>query len=602
MFVHHFTQSLVYRLKEATTVFFDSQRKKRRQILLCLLLWGLFSIMGYGYYRYCVNRYLDDQLAELKTNLQERFKRELSAVEKIATMIWQDPGLAAKVGDSWNPGVLREVMEKVKQAPPDLQPVIRSRTFIAIADDRNQIRLPRKPPPKVAGKRLLANLNDGSIYAYGLYDGERIQVLIIREIGGLGPQLCLGFPTDIPNLPERYKRNLYRGELLLFIALLLAQGGILFSFKKPRKKKNAPNVRQEQGKSSEDSPLYPVSPEIEEDHADDENTTLISPNLPGGTGTVSADIHKSHDFPTTIGAYELVAPIGEGAMACVFLAKKSQGSFSKRNYAVKISKPDLSPKKQEVLDQLFQREKEIAEITENENIIQVYDYEKEEPYQALVLEYVQGMNLAQIAWNIPLSVEQVTFIASEILQGLHYIHSEKQIIHRDLKPSNILISVNGGVKISDFGIAKNIVLSQYSDETIIGSPVKGTPHYMSPEQLSGKPIDFRSDLYAFGLILYELLSRLAIEEIDPIIRGEKSKNIADLRTVKPDIPPQLDAIVMRCIKKDPNQRYQRAQAVYQDLSDFKQRSQITYDKLALEGFMKTLFNPSNSHTDGDFQG
>jgi serine/threonine protein kinase len=260
-----------------------------------------------------------------------------------------------------------------------------------------------------------------------------------------------------------------------------------------------------------------------------------------------------------IGRYEIKSELGRGGMAAVYLA--FDPSF-KREVAVKILPPQLLA--DPVYRARFEREAQTIAALEHPAIVPVYDFGEEEGQLYLVMRYMPGGSLADKLKNGTLPPSEIVHIIARITSALDQVHSHG-IIHRDLKPGNILFDQYGEAYLSDFGIAR---LSEVST-TLTGTAIVGTPAYMSPEQARGdSDIDGRTDLYAVGAILYQMLSgKLPYESTTPL--GLAMKHITDpvpsLVQVRPDLPPTYDRVIETAMAKDPSDRYQTGQALAIDL-------------------------------------
>lgn len=257
--------------------------------------------------------------------------------------------------------------------------------------------------------------------------------------------------------------------------------------------------------------------------------------------------------PQKIGKYEVRSVLGKGAMGTVYKCFDPQIS---RWVAIKaIVKASFNPVDLRQLIIRFRHEAQAVGRLIHPRIVQVYDYGEDDQLAYIVMELVNGKSLQEHLQNgTHFSLAEIVEIIRRLLDGLAYVHSEG-IVHRDLKPSNILINSDGRVKICDFGIAH----SESSELTRVGD-VLGSLHYMSPEQLIGMPVDARSDIYAVGVIAYELLT------------GKKpflGKSVAVMQQVvheppvapsiiNPELPPQFDRVILKALAKDSERRYQTA--------------------------------------------
>ncbi|RLC17620.1 MAG: hypothetical protein DRI57_09490 [Deltaproteobacteria bacterium] len=307
--------------------------------------------------------------------------------------------------------------------------------------------------------------------------------------------------------------------------------------------------------------------------------------------------------PKRIGLYELKHMIEKGGMAVLYYAVGKRGKRGQvtLKVAVKIVLPNLVADHSSFL-KMFENEAELAASLEHPNIVRIIDFHKE--HNAIVMEYIRGRDMAKIISKMEkgLSCRQSIFIALNICMGLKHAHSKKNddgrplnIVHRDIKPSNILISFEGEVKIVDFGIAK--AKSDPGAAKTMTGDIKGTLSYMSPEQASGKAgdIDHRSDIFSFGLVFYEMLSGkklyafgtdVSIVQAVEIITND---NIAPLTELKPEISPSLNSIVMKCLKKERESRYQNTEDIYNDLRRVREELNMPYETSDLSGFMQKNF-------------
>ncbi len=261
---------------------------------------------------------------------------------------------------------------------------------------------------------------------------------------------------------------------------------------------------------------------------------------------------------TRVGAYEILAAIGAGGMGEVYKARDTR---LKRNVAVKAL-PETFASDPERLAR-FQREAEVLASLNHPNIAHIHGLE--EAGGALVMEFVEGEDLAQKIARGPIPISDALPIARQIAEALEAAH-EQGIIHRDLKPANIKVRDDGAVKVLDFGLAKAMTgdapgadLSQLPTITQDGTRdgmILGTPAYMSPEQARGKPVDKRTDIWAFGCVLYEMLTGRAAFGGDTI-----SDTIAKILERQPDwaalpaaTPPSIRRLLSRCFVKDPKHR------------------------------------------------
>lgn len=263
--------------------------------------------------------------------------------------------------------------------------------------------------------------------------------------------------------------------------------------------------------------------------------------------------------------YKILKYLG-GGMSSVYLATDI---ILNREVVVKMIKADPVDKEKSV--RRFQREVESTIQLSHPNIVSVLDVDETEEYHILVTEVVHGPNLKEhILNNSPLDIDEVISIAMMTLRGIEHAH-DRGIIHRDIKPQNILLDTNGRVKITDFGIAKALSETRMTET----NQVIGSVQYISPEQAKGHNTDERTDIYSFGVMLFELLTGHLPYEAETAVSvalkhiSEPFPNISDYR----DIPVGLKNIVMKCTEKEPLNRYRHADDVLSALVYYKDVSE-----------------------------
>ena len=285
---------------------------------------------------------------------------------------------------------------------------------------------------------------------------------------------------------------------------------------------------------------------------------------------------------TTLGPYSVTAKIGEGGMGEVWQARDTKLD---RDVALKVlpeaftSDPDRLAR--------FEREAKVLASLNHPNIGSIYGLEEAEGVKALVLELVEGPTLADRIKQGPIPIDEALPIAKQIAEALEAAH-EQGVIHRDLKPANIKIKDDGTVKVLDFGLAKAFqpdagdpglsqspTISLTAAATQMGMVI-GTAAYMSPEQARGKTVDKRTDIWAFGVVLYEMLSgaRPFQGEDVSLTLASVMKSDVDVKTLPRDVPPTVRTVLDRCLEKDPPRRIR-------DIGDVR---------LAMEGAFETTFS------------
>ena len=251
--------------------------------------------------------------------------------------------------------------------------------------------------------------------------------------------------------------------------------------------------------------------------------------------------------------YEILEILGEGGMAFVYKARDTQ---LERFVAIKTLKPNYV--NQETFVDRFKREAKTAANLNHPNIVQIFDWGiEEEPY--FVMEYIEGNTLTSIiAKNRSISLSDILFIGAQVSSGLHAAH-QKGLVHRDIKPGNIMITPDGKVKVTDFGIVS--LQNEESDITKTGS-ILGTASYISPEQAQGKPVSIESDLYSLGTVLYELITGKAPFNGDSPI-STATKHLTE-KPDKPslyrrDLPKGVESAILRLLEKASYDRFKSAE-------------------------------------------
>jgi serine/threonine protein kinase len=254
----------------------------------------------------------------------------------------------------------------------------------------------------------------------------------------------------------------------------------------------------------------------------------------------------------TFGPYKITERIGEGGMAVVY--KGYQQSLN-RYVAIKVLRSELAQDKEFVTR--FRREAlAVAELS-HPNILHVYDAGYANGVYYIVMAYVDGGSLKELVLQGPVDMDYAISIAAQVADALHHAH-QRSLIHRDVKPNNILMSRDGRPLLTDFGIAK--ALHDSSGLTRTGTSI-GTPEYMAPEQIQGQKVDGRTDIYALGIVLYEMLvGWVPFSAHTPVAALYKQVNEPPppLRQANINVPDWLDAVVLKALAKSPSERFQQA--------------------------------------------
>jgi serine/threonine-protein kinase len=257
--------------------------------------------------------------------------------------------------------------------------------------------------------------------------------------------------------------------------------------------------------------------------------------------------------------YRLLELIGEGGMALVY---KAECSLLCRNVAIKILRPQFASDAEFV--ERFRREARSAASLSHPNVVSIYDVGQEEGLDYIVMEYVPGRTLKDIIkQEAPLSVERSLNITRQIAEGLNHAH-HRSIIHRDIKPHNILVTPDGRIKVTDFGIARAVSAGSLTQ----AGEVMGSVQYLSPEQAKGGTVGPQSDLYSLGCVLYELLTGMVPFKGDTPISiafQHLQGDYVPLLKVRPEIPVEVDNIVKKAIAKNLEERYNSAMAFLKDI-------------------------------------
>ena len=251
-----------------------------------------------------------------------------------------------------------------------------------------------------------------------------------------------------------------------------------------------------------------------------------------------------------VGRYQLQKQVGRGGMAAVFLATDFQ---TRRQVAIKVL--STQPVTTDQFKSRFRQEAKALAQLSHPNIVRVLDYGEVGGRPYLILEWVGGGTLAN-RMGKPLPYQEAARLILPVARALEYAH-ECGIIHRDVKPSNVLLTDTGEPRLSDFGIAKSLVLQNAVDLTGPGAGV-GTPEYMAPEQGLGQPVDARVDVYSLGVILYELVTgRKPYTADTPLgtMMQASTQPLPRAREIVPDLPEEVERVLFRALAKDPTKRY-----------------------------------------------
>lgn len=292
--------------------------------------------------------------------------------------------------------------------------------------------------------------------------------------------------------------------------------------------------------------------------------------------------------------YELLEKIGEGGMAEVYKARCHKLN---RFDAVKILKREFSFNDE--LVEKFKREATAVATLSDNNIINIFDVGSQDNTHYIVMEYVKGKTLKQIIRdNVRLNYEKALEMAIQIARALDCAH-RNNIIHRDVKPQNILVTEDGVVKVTDFGIAKTPTSVTITNT----NKVMGSAHYFSPEQARGNMVDFRTDIYSLGIVLYEMVTgRVPYDAESPVSVALKhiQEPVVPPRRLNSAVPESLNKLILKAVEKDPNMRYQSIKEMLCDMVRIQKdiNAEIVPNNNIESGFTRVM-EPVNIRSDED---
>ncbi len=280
-------------------------------------------------------------------------------------------------------------------------------------------------------------------------------------------------------------------------------------------------------------------------------------------------------MPNQISHYQIIEELGRGGMATVYRALDTR---FEREVALKILPPYFMHDPD--FPRRFRREAKVIASLEHKAIVPVYDYGEEDGRAFLAMRYMKGGSLANKIASKALSLDETIPIMERVAAALDFVHS-KEVIHRDLKPANILFDEFGEAFLADFGIAK---LTEETTTFTNISNIVGTPAYMSPEQIQGKKPDARSDIYALGIILFEMLSGdqpYQSETPTGLWYMHVHEPIPSLHIKRSDLPQSVDGVIQQALSKNPEQRYQSGKALVRALADSQVETAVQHQQQPL---------------------
>ena len=270
-------------------------------------------------------------------------------------------------------------------------------------------------------------------------------------------------------------------------------------------------------------------------------------------------------LPEKFGRFKVIDELGRGAMGVVY---RAQDSALGRTVAIKTIALTGSPAERDVHEARFLQEARAAGSIGHPSIITIYDVGREGDTAFIAMELLEGRDLRELIREVSLTPTESVAIAASVAEGLAFAH-DRGVVHRDIKPGNIMVLPDGCVKIMDFGIAR---LHEPTVKTQTGV-LLGSPQYMSPEQIVGQPFDHRADIFSLGLVLYEMLTGAKPfqgADIPELMFKVANMPATPPSHIAPDLPPVIDYIVARALKKKPDERYAKAAELAKDLHDARE--------------------------------
>jgi serine/threonine protein kinase/Tfp pilus assembly protein PilF len=295
----------------------------------------------------------------------------------------------------------------------------------------------------------------------------------------------------------------------------------------------------------------------------------IEASPPGVSATLQMPIRELSTGSTFAGRYQVIEELGKGGMGTVY---KVFDQEIKEKIALKLLKPEVAADEDTI--ERFRNEMKLARKIGHKYVCRMYDLGRAEGTYFITMEYVPGEDLKSfIRRSGQLTVGKTVYVARQVLEGLAEAH-RLGVVHRDLKPQNIMIDREGNARIMDFGIARSLKAKGITDAGVM----IGTPEYMSPEQAEVKDVDQRTDIYSFGVILYEMLvGRVPFEgeTLLGIAMKHKSQPPQNPKELNPQLPDDLNRMVLKCLEKNKEKRYQSAEDMLSDIGKIEKEIPTT---------------------------
>jgi len=320
----------------------------------------------------------------------------------------------------------------------------------------------------------------------------------------------------------------------------------------------------------------------------------------------SNDLETSQDLVgRQLGRYTCLREIGAGGMAVLYLAQRTGAKGFTKRFALKRIKPKYAA--DDNFTRMFMREAKLSATLDHPNIAQVVDFGQDGDEHFIVMEYVHGPDLRRLlraSEDNVLPLECALSVGTRVCAALHYAHEKRspdgkaqELVHRDVSATNVLVSIDGAVKLTDFGIAKGFA----SDGTgTSSSMLVGKPGYMSPEQVRCETLDRRSDVFCIGILLYEMtIGRRCFfgDSVFAVLNATQRAQYVPPSKRDPNYPPALEAIIAKALQADPAERFATARELQSALEDFALDHRIRTSDAVLADYIGTLdldlFDPSS---------